>query len=199
MKPHYLFAFSLVTTAALAAPVWSGEVVGSTTYEGETVTVRDNGDGTRTVTRIKDGKQTSERVGVAPPPGKIVLRTITFKDQVAFVIAPPPIKSDALAWAKVDGKYLTVIDNHDDTHTVRTFSGRSDTAIVTTRPGPGISIDDGNGGFKPYTPPPKSPVLGSTTYEGQKTTVTDYGGGALGITYERAREAPPMREPVHRH
>jgi hypothetical protein len=175
----------LVATGLLAsAPVWSGEPLGSTTFDGETRTVTDNGDGTRTVTRNGDPR-TAKIVGVEPPPGKIVLDTFTSKGQTAFVIAAPAVKTATLASGKVDGVSRTVTDNYDGTHTVRSVSGGSDTSMVTRRPPPGtISVDDGNGGFKPYTPPPSSPVLGSTTYEGTRTTVTSY-GGALGVTNER--------------
>jgi hypothetical protein len=43
-------------------------------------------------------------------------------------------------------------------------------------------VPDGNGGEKLYTPPPRSNVLGSTTYEGVTTTVTDNGDGTHTVT-----------------
>lgn len=46
----------------------------------------------------------------------------------------------------------------------------------------GISVDDGKGGWKPYTPPARSNVLGSTNYGGESRTVTDNGGGSHTVT-----------------
>ena len=43
-------------------------------------------------------------------------------------------------------------------------------------------MPDGNGGEKLYTPAPRSNVLGSTTYEGVTTTVTDNGNGTHTVT-----------------
>jgi hypothetical protein len=81
------------------------------------------------------------------------------------------------------GTIRRVASNANGTHTVTNTdaSGASSSQVIAPK-APGIYVPDGNGGEKLYTPPPKSNILGSTTYKGVTTTVTDNGNGTHTVT-----------------
>ncbi|HUE64339.1 MAG TPA: hypothetical protein VMO78_08185, partial [Rhizomicrobium sp.] len=92
-------------------------------------------------------------------------------------------RSNVLGSTTYEGVTTTVTDNGNGTRTVTNFdAGGAGSSRVIAPKAPGIYIPDGNGGEKLYTPPPKSNILGSTTYNGVTTTVTDNGNGTRTIT-----------------
>ena len=82
-----------------------------------------------------------------------------------LAIQPVSARSVMAGLEQPDAAKLTVVTN---THTVSVSdeNGKT-TSMVNGKTPAGISVDDGNGGFKPYVPPAKSPVIGSSTYEGK--------------------------------
>ncbi len=104
-----------------------------------------------------------------------------------------PAKSKVRGSSSYEGKTTTVTDNAVTTTDERGVT----TTTPRTKPGPGISVDDGNGGWKPYVPPAKSKELGSSTDGGKTTTVTDNGDGTHTVKV-RDRDGKETSE-VRRH
>jgi hypothetical protein len=98
-----------------------------------------------------------------------------------FAIAPASAR-DFMGSSSFGGRTTTVFRNGDGNHTVSiTENGMTRTELH----GPmaaGISVDDGNGGWKPYVPPAKSKLIGSSTYGGKTTTVTRNDDGTHTVT-----------------
>ncbi len=85
----------------------------------------------------------------------------------------PAPKGKLIGSSAFDGKTTNVFRNRDGSHSVVT---RDDKGLTKTanhaKPKPGsIQVDDGKGGWKPYTPPAKSDEIGSTTRDGETTKV----------------------------
>ena len=179
MKHH------LITTSFLMASVIvSGTVAdaksysGSTVYRGTITRVTSNADGTRTVTNTDSGGAGSSRVIAPKAPGIYVP-----DGNGGEKLYTPPPRSNVLGSTTYEGVTTTVTDNGNGTRTVtNTDAGGAGSSQVIAPKAPGIYVPDGNGGEKLYTPPPRSSVLGSTTYEGVTTTVTDNGNGTRTAT-----------------
>ena len=162
----------------LYTPPPRSNVLGSTTYEGVTTTVTDSGDGTHTVTNTDAGGAGSSRVITPKAPGIYVP-----DGNGGEKLYMPPPRSNVLGSTTYEGVTTTVTDNGNGTRMVtNTDAGGAGSSRVIAPKAPGIYVPDGNGGEKLYAPPPRSNVLGSTTYEGVATTVTDNGDGTHTVT-----------------
>jgi ribosomal protein L21E len=97
---------------------------------------------------------------------------------VSFLAIQPVSARSVMGSSNYGGKTTVVTKNNDGTHTVSvTDANGKTTSTVKGKMPAGISVDDGNGGFKPYVPPAKSPVIGSSTYEGKTTVVAKNSDG----------------------
>jgi len=115
-----------------------------------------------------------------------------------------PASAGTVLGSSTYGDRTTVVARNDDgshTVTVRNREGNS-TATVHGKPtaGPtGISVDDGRGGYRPYVPPERSSVIGSSTYQGQTTVVTRNNDGTHTVTVTdragNATSSAPLRPP----
>ena len=75
--------------------------------------------------------------------------------------------ASASAYDPSTGRTTTSTGNADGSHTV-TVTDRDGKSTTTVRGklAPGIYVDDGNGGWKRYNPPPKPPVGGISVPDG---------------------------------
>ena len=146
-------------------------VLGSTNDGGVTITVTDNGDGTKTVTTDDGNGHKTSAVRPKLPPG------ISVDDgKGGFMPLAPKPKSPVLGSTMFGGLTTTVVGNADGTRTVLTtdINGRACATVPVKLP-PGISVDNGRGGFQLLPPRPQSATIGSSTYGGVTTTVTGSG------------------------
>jgi hypothetical protein len=149
-------------------------IMGSTTYGGRTTVVTTTGD-----VSITDGYgRTTTAPRPNPPPG------ISVSDgKGGWQPYAPPAKSNELGSTTYGGETRVVTRNADGSHTVTaTDANGKKTVMPQPKLPPGISVDDGKGGWKPYTPPAKSNELGSTTYGGETRVVTRNADGTHTVT-----------------
>jgi hypothetical protein len=142
--------------------------LGSTTYGGNTTIVTRTGN-----ISVTDGygKTVTTPRPMLPPGISVDDGKGGWKPYV------PPAKSPELGSTTYGGKTTVVYKNGD----VGVTGGNGKTTVTPkAKLPPGISVDDGKGGWKPYMPPAKSNELGSTTYGGKTTVV--YKNGNVGVT-----------------
>ncbi|HZQ39397.1 MAG TPA: hypothetical protein VFA87_01340 [Rhizomicrobium sp.] len=173
MKTNTLFVASILTAslaASLAAttPASAGGFMGYSTYEGRTTTVAGNGEGSRMVFGFGAGGMRMD-MRQRPMPG-----TIQIDDgHGGWMDYHRPARSDVMGSSIYRGRETVVTRNADGSHTVNaTENGMTTSEVHREAPRGTIQVDDGNGGWKPYVAPPKSNVLGSSTYEGVTKVVT---------------------------
>ncbi len=99
----------------------------------------------------------------------------------------PKPKSDELGSSTYEGVTTTVRKNKDGSHTVITDDGKGGRREVVRQvfEKGSIYVDDGQGGWKKYTPKAKGRfprVIGSSTYDGLTTTVTLNADGSHTVT-----------------
>ena len=98
--------------------------------------------------------------------------------------------SSASSYDPSTGRTITSNGNADGSHTVTVTErdGKSTTTVRGKLPA-GIHVDDGNGGWKPYNPPPKLPIGGSA-YDpetGRTTTSIRNADGSHTVTVTEGR------------
>ena len=149
--------------------------LGSTTYGGNTTIVTRTGN-----ISVTDGagKTVTTPRPMLPPGISVDDGKGGWKPYV------PPAKSPELGSTTYGGKTTVVYKNGD----VGVTDGNGKTTITPkAKPGPGIWIDDGKGGWKRYVPPAKTNILGSTTYNGETRVVTQNPDGSHTVTVTPAK------------
>ena len=181
MKTNILFAASILTTLATslaATPASAGGFMGYSTYEGRTTMVAGNGEGSRMVFGFGAGGMRMNSYQ-RPMPG-----TIQVDDgHGGWMDYQRPARNHIMGSSIYGGRETVVTRNADGSHTVNvTENGMTSSEIHREAPRGTIQVDDSNGGWKPYVAPPKSKVIGSSTFDGKTTTVTDNGDGTHTVT-----------------
>lgn len=173
MKTNTLFVASILTASlggslAATAPASAGGFMGYSTYEGRTTMVAGNGEGSRMVFRFGTGGMRMNSYQ-RPMPG-----TIQVDDgHGGWMDYQRPARNHIMGSSIYGGRETVVTRNADGSHTVNvTQNGMTTSEVHHEAPRGTIQVDDGNGGWKPYVAPPKSNVLGSSTYEGVAKVVT---------------------------
>jgi hypothetical protein len=163
----------------LYTPPAKSNVIGSSTYDGATTVVARNGDGTHTVTKTDANGNKSSEVNAAHAPGIYVP-----DGKGGEKLYTPPAKDNIIGSSTYKGVTTTVTGNGDGTRAVTKTdaNGGKSSQVVGGPRAPGIYVPDGNGGEKLYTPPARSNVIGSSTYNGVTTVVTDNGDGSHTVT-----------------
>lgn len=107
----------------------------------------------------------------------------------------PKGKPTFLGSSSFEGRTTTVLRRNDGAHIVNILDKAGARTEVRQRMPAGISVDDGKGGWKPWTPKPKSDEIGSTDRDGVHISVrpTDVG---LEIT-RRDRDGNTIRQDGH--
>jgi ribosomal protein L21E len=180
MKIHHLLASTIIAASVLAVAPASARDFASSSFGGRTTTVLRNTDGSHTVSIAEKGATRTELHGPVPAGISVDDGNGGWKPYA------PPVKSK-LGGSGTYGGVTTIVEKNDDgTHTVTVRDGAGNTSSEIHGAAPAgtssISVDDGKGGLKPYTPPAKSKVIASTTYEGKTTTVTRNDDGSHTVT-----------------
>jgi hypothetical protein len=166
MKTQYLITTALLASGILsAAPAFAGSRI---MPGGRSMSAMRANDFARTPFTAERGNLFSQTAVGKPRPG------ISVDDgKGGWKPYVPPAKSNVIGSSTYGGKTTTVTKNPDGSHTVSVTDENGRTSSTVHGPSlPGISVDDGKGGWKPYVPPAKSNVIGSTTFDGKTTTVT---------------------------
>jgi hypothetical protein len=147
-------------------------------FGGVRRTAMANGDGAHTLTETDNFGRTSSWTTPKYPRG------ISIPDgDGGWRRYKPAPRGPSYASGNIDGVNRIVTANPDHTHTITEIDGAGRATVHATPKYPeGISIPDGNGGWKRYTPAPRGPSSVSADIDGVHRTVTANPNGTHTIT-----------------